>query len=154
MRTTYIYELSKNGVPFYIGKTIDPTSRIMDHKKSRGQSITLTLIDEINGDVNKWKPLESYWIEQYRQWGFILENKNKGGGGKAPIYTTEELHQSKSKCQKKYNQQNKETIQNWQKQYYNSHKNLYSKYYQDNKEIRIEYHKKRYQSKKTNLTKL
>jgi len=64
----------------YIGKT--KNSRYSSHKKKFGKNITYTIIDEVNTLNSKnWKPLESFWIEQFKQWGFILMNKNKGGGG-------------------------------------------------------------------------
>lgn len=64
----------------YIGKTIN--SRKHNHKKTYGDQINYTYIDEINSLKHEdWKPLESYWIEQFRQWGFEVLNKNEGGGG-------------------------------------------------------------------------
>jgi group I intron endonuclease len=64
----------------YIGKT--KTTRKSSHKKTFGSNIIYTYIDEIDSfDKNDWKPLESYWIEQFKQWGFNVQNKNKGGGG-------------------------------------------------------------------------
>jgi hypothetical protein len=38
----------------------------------------MTVIDEVIGD---WEWLEQYWIEQFKQWGFILTNHTKGGEG-------------------------------------------------------------------------
>jgi group I intron endonuclease len=71
----------------YIGKT--KSNREYDHKRKFGNQITYDYIDEINSlNKNDWEPLESYWIEQFRQWGFDIINKNKGGGG--PEYHTEE----------------------------------------------------------------
>jgi hypothetical protein len=80
---TYIY-LVENcyGDPnkVYIGKTIK--SRKQAHKLTYGQQITYTIIDQIDSLNHKdWKPLESYWIEQFRQWGFDVLNQNGGGGG-------------------------------------------------------------------------
>jgi hypothetical protein len=64
----------------YIGKT--KNNRKYVHKKRFGFNITYDYIDEINSlDRKDWEPLESYWIEQFRQWGFDIQNKNKGGGG-------------------------------------------------------------------------
>ena len=59
MKTTYIYELSKNGVPFYIGKSIRPTDRKHNHRTVYGNDTTLTIIDEVTGDKYKWKLLVS-----------------------------------------------------------------------------------------------
>ena len=71
----------------YIGKT--KNSRKNNHKKTYGQNIIYTYIDEIDSlDKKYWKPLEQYWIEQFRQWGFKIMNKNKGGGGSS--FWTEE----------------------------------------------------------------
>jgi hypothetical protein len=64
----------------YIGKTIK--SRKQAHKLTYGKQIKYTVIDQINSLNHKdWKPLESYWIEQFRQWGFNILNQNVGGGG-------------------------------------------------------------------------
>lgn len=64
----------------YIGKT--KTSRKNAHVKTFGKDIIYTIIDEINSTNSKdWKPLESYWIEQFKHWGFKTLNKNNGGGG-------------------------------------------------------------------------
>ena len=70
----------------YIGKTITD-KREKQHRKKFGRDIDFTFIDEINSvDRKDWEPLESYWIEQFKQWGFSLVNKNRGGGG--PEYHT------------------------------------------------------------------
>jgi len=64
----------------YVGKT--KNSREQAHKKTFGKNIIYTYIDEIDSlDSKDWEPLESYWIEQFRQWGFEVLNKNNGGGG-------------------------------------------------------------------------
>jgi hypothetical protein len=72
-----IYVLEKNGVPFYVGKAKDPTRRKHSHRRTFGLDIQSYIIDE----VEDWKFWENYWIEQFKQWGFKLENKNNGGGG-------------------------------------------------------------------------
>jgi hypothetical protein len=52
------------------------------HKKTYGNNIIFTYIDEVNSLNHKdWKPLECFWIEYFRQLGFDIQNKNKGGGG-------------------------------------------------------------------------
>ena len=86
-----IYVLEKNGVPFYIGKAKDPTRRKHSHRKTYGLDIQFYIIDE----VEDWKFWESYWIEQFKCWGFKLENKNNGGGG--PSNYTEEQKQKMRK---------------------------------------------------------
>jgi hypothetical protein len=43
-----------------------------------------------------WTPLECFWIEQFRQWGFEIQNPNpKGGGG--PEFHSEETKLKLSK---------------------------------------------------------
>lgn len=74
-----IYILEKNNIPFYIGKSNTPKKRLWHHKQKFGKNINQIILDKVRED--EWKFWESYWIEQFRQWGFILENKNKGGGG-------------------------------------------------------------------------
>lgn len=75
-----IYYLHKgDNIPFYIGKTIHPILREQQHKGEKGSNIHMEIINSVNKD--EWKFEESFWIEQFKQWGFILENKNNGGGG-------------------------------------------------------------------------
>jgi hypothetical protein len=63
----------------YIGKT--KNSRLFNHKKTYGDDIIYTYIDEINSLNRKdWEPLETYWIEQFITWGFEVVNKRKRGG--------------------------------------------------------------------------
>lgn len=88
---TKIYVLEKNGVPFYVGKAKDSTRRKHSHRRTYGLDIQSYVIDE----VEDWKFWESYWIEQFRCWGFKLENKNNGGGG--PSNYTEEQKQKMRK---------------------------------------------------------
>jgi hypothetical protein len=88
---TKIYILERNGVPFYVGKAKDATRRKHSHRKTYGLDIKSYIIDE----VEDWKFWESYWIEQFKQWGFKLENKNNGGGG--PSKYTEEQKQKMRK---------------------------------------------------------
>jgi hypothetical protein len=78
----------------YIGKT--KGSREKNHKKTYGSQIFYTYIDEVEGCKKEdWKSLECFWIEQFRQWGFELMNKNKGGGG--PSFQTEESNKKRRK---------------------------------------------------------
>jgi hypothetical protein len=86
-----IYVLEKNGVPFYIGKAKDSVRRKHAHKKTFGLDIQSYIIDE----VENWKFWESYWIEQFKQWGFKLENKNNGGGGPSSYSEEQKLKMRK-----------------------------------------------------------
>jgi len=75
-----IYYLEKDNIPFYVGKTNNPTYRLKNHKKKLGDNnINLIVVDTINN--NEWKFWEQYWICQFKAWGFTLINKNNGGGG-------------------------------------------------------------------------
>lgn len=72
----------------YIGKT--KGNRESDHKKTFGKQIEYTYIDEVDSlDRQHWKPLESYWIEQFIQWGFEVVNKQKLGGSGVEFHTEE-----------------------------------------------------------------
>jgi hypothetical protein len=88
---TKIYILERDGVPFYVGKAKNPIRRKHKHYNTYGTNIKLEIIDE----VEDWKFWESYWIEQFKCWGFKLENKNNGGGG--PSSYTEEQKQKMRK---------------------------------------------------------
>ena len=82
MNITYIYLIELSSGEVYIGKTVNPKSRKYGHILKYGKDIKYWVIDEISSiDSKNWKPLESYWIEQFRQWGFKIANKNNGGGG-------------------------------------------------------------------------
>jgi len=82
---TYIYlieNIDNNPNKVYIGKSKSISSRKHKHKSTYGNNIVFTIIDETSSlSKYKWEPLESYWIEQFKQWGFEVMNKNKGGGG-------------------------------------------------------------------------
>lgn len=74
-----IYILEKDNIPFYVGKSCNPLHRFYKHKKNFGDDIKQHIIDDVP-DI-EWKFWEKYWIEQFKNWGFILLNKNNGGGG-------------------------------------------------------------------------
>jgi hypothetical protein len=81
----------------YIGKTIN--SRKSSHKKTFGENIIYSEIDEINSlDKKDWKYLETYWINQFRAWGFEVLNENEGGGG--PITHSQKTKEKMSKTRK------------------------------------------------------
>jgi len=86
--TTYIYELSRNGIPFYIGKTVSPTNRHYRHKRNHKQDSDMTIIDSIESiKPEHYIPLEKMWINSYLSWGFKLDNVNDGGYG-SPVGKT------------------------------------------------------------------
>jgi hypothetical protein len=83
--TTSIYLLSNidnDPNKVYVGKTMT-SNRKREHQVRFGKQIEYTVIDVVDSlDRKYWKPLESYWIEQFRAWGFNLQNKVlKGGSG-------------------------------------------------------------------------
>jgi hypothetical protein len=80
MSIIQIYYLHKgDNKPFYVGKTKNIKIRILDHKNKFGRD---TQIQEITSvPLNEWKHWEQYYIDLYTTQGFILKNKNKGGGG-------------------------------------------------------------------------
>ena len=86
----------------YIGKTKNKRN----HKNKFGIKIKYTVIDEICSlDKENWKWLESYWIEQFRQWGFEVLNKRKKGGS-GPISHTKKTCETISKKLKGNNKSN------------------------------------------------
>lgn len=79
----------------YIGKT--KNDREKNHQHKFGEQIEYCYIDEINSLEHKdWEPLETYWIEQFKQWGFDVLNKRKKGGS-GPEYQTEATKEKISK---------------------------------------------------------
>lgn len=77
----YIYCIfDENEIPIYIGKTKNSlTKRESQHQKRLKQKVNIFGLDFV--EEKDWKYWECYWIEQFRQWGFELNNQNKGGGG-------------------------------------------------------------------------
>jgi hypothetical protein len=68
----YIYYLEQNNIPFYIGRTISPTSRKRDHIKRFGPTTNMIIIDEVEED-DFW---EIYYMWLFKSWGFDLSNKS------------------------------------------------------------------------------
>ena len=85
MATTIIYlitNIDNNPYKAYIGKSVNFKHRESVHKSRFGCEIIISIIDEVDSiERRDWKPLECYWIEQFRQWNYELVNKNGGGGG-------------------------------------------------------------------------
>ena len=89
----------------YIGKTTG--SRKSKHTQTYGKHITYTYIDEIDSLFRKdWEPLETYWIEQFRQWGFEIVNPRKKGGG-GPEFRDEAF---KEKMRKPFTEEHKQSL--------------------------------------------
>lgn len=94
---TFLYYLHKgDNIPFYIGKARNPIRRKHKHRLDhKDQNIDLAVIDSCEDESRIWKYWEGFYIELFKQWGFKLENKNKGGGG--PTKYTEEQKQKMRK---------------------------------------------------------
>jgi len=75
----YIYLLEFKDNTYYIGKTNNVSRRIKEHIRKLSTTFNYVILDEIKNI--DWKFWEQYWIEQFKAWGFILLNKNNGGGG-------------------------------------------------------------------------
>ena len=89
----------------YIGKTTG--SRKSKHTQTYGKHIIYTYIDEIDSLSRKdWEPLETYWIEQFRQWGFEIVNPRKKGGG-GPEFRDESF---KEKMRKPFTEKHKQSL--------------------------------------------
>jgi len=72
-----IYHLESNGIPFYVGKSKNPSSRFYNHQRRFGKDIKMVILEE----CDNWKEAECRWITEYKSRGYNLQNKNKGGGG-------------------------------------------------------------------------
>jgi hypothetical protein len=92
MTKIYLVENIEPGTnKVYIGKT-KGNWRKTQHQSKYGLQIQYTIIDEIDSfNKDDWKPLEIKWIKHYKDLGYIVLNKNKGGGGL--LFHTEESKQ-------------------------------------------------------------
>ena len=73
----YIYSLSMYGDIFYVGSSWNAIERLKGHKTRFGYNTVMEIIEEV--DVpQRWdlQNIEMYWIEQFKQWGFTLKNKD------------------------------------------------------------------------------
>jgi len=82
---TYIYlieNIDNDPYKVYIGKTTTPRVRELSHRRKFGLNITYNIIDQIESTDKKiWKPIETMWIQTFKNWEFQIVNKNEGGGG-------------------------------------------------------------------------
>jgi hypothetical protein len=95
-----IYCIDFNNGEKYIGYTTTTLKkRLSNHKSIHNDILSITEIDEIiipNDDQISKILIETYWIEQFKQWGFILRNKNKGGGGSIAGTISDETRKKQS----------------------------------------------------------
>lgn len=99
MKIVKIYWLEDlKGVPFYVGRTCNITSRANAHKTQRKcGAFKLFIIDYVEYELAPI--IESYWIQQLSNWGFKLENKNhnnKNQYAHKPIIKARNKEQGKS----------------------------------------------------------
>jgi hypothetical protein len=100
---TRIYLLERNRVPFYVGKTLQ---KIKDHFYTHGERKINSKIIEIDiVEDNEWRFWESWYIELFKSWGFELENKNNGGGGRGPGWISSPERNAKIKSSMKNHSQ-------------------------------------------------
>ena len=79
MKTVSIYVLlDSNGLRRYIGKSIDPASRIKDHRRRKFQWAVSYEILETCPDTD-WESREKFWIASGRVDGWPLKNVADGG---------------------------------------------------------------------------
>jgi len=100
---TKIYVLERSGVPFYIGKTLQNIKeRFYTHgnKKINSEIIEIDCVND-----NEWRFWESWYIELFKSWGFELENKNDGGGGRGPGWISSSERNAKIKASMKNHSQ-------------------------------------------------
>lgn len=128
MTKIYLVENIEPGTnKIYIGKTI--SSRKSAHKTEYGHQIKYSYIDEINSyHHNDWEPLETYWIEQFKQWGFDVINKRKKGG------SGPEFHKEETKNNMRKPKQNTEKMRKPKSE---EHKNNMRKPKSDNHKLAI-----------------
>jgi hypothetical protein len=100
---TIIYILERDGVPFYVGKTLQKVKdRFYTHGKRR---INSEIIEIDYVEDNEWRFWESWYIELFKSWGFELENKNNGGGGRGPGWISSPERNAKIKSSMKNHSQ-------------------------------------------------
>ena len=100
---TKIYILERNGVPFYVGKTLQEIKERFYTHKDKKENSKIVEIDCV--DNNEWRFWESWYIELFRSWGFKLENKNNGGGGRGPGWVSPPERNAKIKASMKNHSQ-------------------------------------------------
>ena len=77
MKTAIYYLHKGDKVPFYVGKTKNLKNRLNTHKQIFGKNTFIESIDE----VDDWKYWGKHYIDLFKNLGYVLENKNNGGGG-------------------------------------------------------------------------
>jgi hypothetical protein len=68
---TYIYGLRKQGKVVYVGKSITPKARFIQHLGSHQLKYDDMII------LDKFEDMENYWVKKLLSEGCLLENKEK-----------------------------------------------------------------------------
>lgn len=97
----YIYTLSRDDIPFYVGATTNVYNRKKSHRHYRANDDSYTF-DVI--DITLDESMEQYWVQQLQVWGFELENRQLVLGG----YVVNDLHKEKIRIQTKLSRGTKE----------------------------------------------
>jgi hypothetical protein len=96
---TRIYILERNNIPFYVGKTLQ---EVKDRHYTHGNKKVDSEIVEIDYvEDDEWRFWESWYIGLLKSWGFVLENKNDGGGGRGPGWISSDERNEKIKQNRK-----------------------------------------------------
>jgi group I intron endonuclease len=126
---TYIYTLSDENEIRYIGKTKFLNKRNYshihesNHKKtykekwinsvlSNGGKIIMEVLDVCNDEESN--SVETYWISQFKTWGFRLTNLTDGGDGGSPMLGKKHTNETKLKMSEFAKNQNR-NIGGWNK---------------------------------------
>lgn len=76
MKKIYIYELVKDGNPYYIGRSSNPKRRSYSHKQlGRFDYSTCEMNVIMEVDKSEMTFWEEHYISLYRSWGFDLLNE-------------------------------------------------------------------------------
>jgi len=102
MNIGYVYELSFEDGEKYIGITkVGLKRRLYTHKKRfKEKIIDAKVIDTV--DLKDLYDYEVFYISEYKSNGFILKNKNNGGGGKLSYLITGEKYLNPVEALEKY----------------------------------------------------
>lgn len=84
--TRFIYILTENSIPIYVGKTKHPKYRMSAHKKKYPNAV-FEIIDEV--PTEEWKFWERHYISLYRSWNFQLKNKKLHAGNGCDLVSSE-----------------------------------------------------------------
>lgn len=118
----YIYTVSHNNVPFYVGATKNLKHRASCHKSNKKRNlynkIALLGFNNIDFDIvdsckdSDQEIIETYWIDQFRSWGFTLDNKVPGGNAFKWVHKIpgHQSKASKSRVNTKHTDTTKEKI--------------------------------------------